>query len=498
MSDDRKREIVIAPSSALAVASRLAERTLAARAARAELVPGGAAPTEVVPIRGRTLVVGADGAGAYPTIRSAVAEARDGDRILVRPGIYRESVTIDRSIEIVGDGDVDAIVVVSDDAPCFVLNGTTGRLARLTLRARGPTYSIEGGRAEGRVWLRDLYWAGFLETPAIEGGSVLVSGGSVVLDGLVLAEAHGVWAKEGASLTIRDSLIRDCRGFGIYVSAGASATIEDNEILGNGGTGIWVSGLGAGPVIRRNKIHNNRDGGIYVADRQTGTIEDNEVYGNGRVVGDAISVRMTGGALMIRRNRIYDCGTGSGIRVSDASPTIDDNEVFGGDVRVEPTINAGIMVWSAASAPVIRRNRVHDWPGDGIAVVLGAAGTIEANDIFGNAVTGVLVWGAGSAPVIRGNSIHDGRGFGVEVRDANGTIENNEIFGNAHSAIMVSGIQTGPTIRGNRIHDNLSCGIQVSEGAAGSIVDNRITGNRSEPIRIVPGASPHLARNVIG
>lgn len=202
---------------------------------------------------------------------------------------------------------------------------------------------------------------------------------------------------------------------------------------------------------------------------------------------------------MIRKNRIYDCGTGSGIRVSDASPTIDDNEVFGGDVRVEPTINAGIMVWSAASAPVIRRNRVHDWPGDGIAVAPAAGGTIEANDIFGNAGTGVLVWRAGSAPVIRGNSIHDGRGFGVWVMDgANGTIEDNEIFGNAHSGIMVSGIQTGPTIRGNRIHDNLSCGIQVSVGAAGSIVDNRIIGNRSDPIRIDPGASPHLARNVIG
>ena len=471
MSDDRKREIVVAPASALAVASRLAERTLAARVSSGGLIPGGAARAELVPIQGRTLVV--DGAGAYPTIGSAVAEARDGDRIVVRPGTYRESVTIDRSIEIVGVGDVHAIVVLSDDAPCFVLNGTTGRLACLTLRAAGPTYPAD--------------W-----------GSVLVSGGSVVLDGLILAESQGIWVEEGASLTIRNSLIRDCRGLGIYVRDGACATIEDNEILGSGANGIWVSGLGTGPVIRRNKIHNNRDGGIYVADRETGTIEDNEVYGNGGFVGHAISVSQTGNLFMIRRNRIYDCGTGSGIRVDDASPTIDDNEVFG-DVGVEHTINAGIMVWSAGSAPVIRRNRVHDWPGDGIDLAPGADGTIEANDIFGNAGTGILIWRAGSAPVIRGNRIHDGHGFGVWVMDgANGTIEDNEIFGNAHSGIMVSGSQTGPIIRGNRIHDNLSCGIQVSAGAAGSIVDNRVIGNRSEPIRIDAGAFPNLARNVVG
>lgn len=474
MSDERSREIVVAPSVVLAVASRLAERTLAARAAREELVPGGAAPTELVRIRGRTLVVSADGAGAYPTIGSAVAEARDGDRILVRPGTYRESVAIDRSIEIAGDGDVDAIVVMSDDAPCFVLSAASGRLAHLTLRAAAPT-------------------------TAVEGGSVHVIGGSAALEGLVLADCHGVWVEEGASLSIRNSLIGDCRGLGIFVRGGASATIEDNEILGNGGTGIWVSGHGTGPVIRRNKIHNNRDGGIYVVDRQTGTIEDNEVYGNGSGGWHAISVGGSGSALIIQENRIYDCGMGSGIDVDDASPTIEDNEVFGNG-PVEPTIYAGIWVSRAGSAPVIRRNRVHDWPGDGIAMVLGAAGTIEDNDIFGNRRSGIHVWHAGSAPVIRGNSIHDGHGFGISVQDgAGGTIEDNEIFGNAHSGIMVSGRQTGPTIRGNRIHDNLSCGIQVSVGAAGSILDNTVLRNRSvNPISIDPGASPYLARNVIG
>ena len=85
-----------------------------------------------------------------------------------------------------------------------------------------------------------------------------------------------------------------------------------------------------------------------------------------------------------------------GIRVDDASPTIEENEIFGNG-RGESTINAEIMVWSAGSAPVIRRNRVHDCPGSGIAVVTGAAGTIEANEIFGNVGSGIHVWNEGSA-----------------------------------------------------------------------------------------------------
>ena len=98
------------------------------------------------------------------------------------------------------------------------------------------------------------------------------------------------------------------------------------------------------------------------------------------------------------------------------------------------SINAGIGVWSAGSAPVISQKPRPIRPGDGIALELGATGTIEANEIFGNAHSGIHVGRAGSAPLIRGNSIHDGHGFGVWVKDGTKeSIEDNEIFGNKGS-----------------------------------------------------------------
>ncbi|MBC6476157.1 MAG: hypothetical protein GDA48_27830 [Hormoscilla sp. GM102CHS1] len=51
-----------------------------------------------------TAIVSKLGRGDYKTIGQAIASVSPGTRILVRPGIYREGVTIDKPLEIIGDG----------------------------------------------------------------------------------------------------------------------------------------------------------------------------------------------------------------------------------------------------------------------------------------------------------------------------------------------------------------------------------------------------------
>ena len=60
----------------------------------------------------------------------------------------------------------------------------------------------------------------------------------------------------------------------------------------------------------------------------------------------------------------------------------------------------------------------------------------------------------GGNPTLRGNQIHDNKRSGVFVHDSGlGTLEDNDITGNACSGVA---IKTGgnPTLRGNQIHDN--------------------------------------------
>ena len=84
-----------------------------------------------------TIIVAADGSGDVTSLGEGVAMARDGDRILVRPGTYVEVVTITQDLRIEGDGAIESIVVrATDDGPAKA----AGALASRPVAA--PRYAI--------------------------------------------------------------------------------------------------------------------------------------------------------------------------------------------------------------------------------------------------------------------------------------------------------------------------------------------------------------------
>ena len=68
-----------------------------------------------------TVTVSSHGHGHYSTIGSALAAVGSGTRILVRQGLYRESLIIDKHVEIIGDGDLSDIEVSSSSGPCLMM-----------------------------------------------------------------------------------------------------------------------------------------------------------------------------------------------------------------------------------------------------------------------------------------------------------------------------------------------------------------------------------------
>ena len=81
-----------------------------------------------------TRIVDPMGRADHITISEAVKEAASGDRILVRPGLYQESLVIDKPLEIIGDGNLEDIVVQAVGANAVLFKTTMGRVANLTLR----------------------------------------------------------------------------------------------------------------------------------------------------------------------------------------------------------------------------------------------------------------------------------------------------------------------------------------------------------------------------
>src|SRR5258708_519873 len=71
--------------------------------------------------------------GHLPTVAAATKAPGPGDRILVRPGVYEESLRIDQPLEIIGDGPVAQVEIRATDASVLVSSAPAGRVANLTL-----------------------------------------------------------------------------------------------------------------------------------------------------------------------------------------------------------------------------------------------------------------------------------------------------------------------------------------------------------------------------
>ena len=126
----------------------------------------------------------------------------------------------------------------------------------------------------------------------------------------------------------------------------------------------------------------------------------------------------------------------------------------------------------------------------------GGLGTLEDNDITGNAYSGVAI-GTGANPTLRRNKIHDNKQAGVFVHGSGlGTVEDNDITGNARAGVQ---IKTGgdPTLRRNEIHDNKLSGVFVYDDGLGTLEDNDIIGNALSGMEITTGGSPTVRANRI-
>ncbi|MBO0829037.1 MAG: right-handed parallel beta-helix repeat-containing protein, partial [Streptosporangiales bacterium] len=372
----------------------------------------------------RTHVVDGRREDAYASIGEAVRAAAPGDRIVVRPGLYRENVVVDRPLELVGDGPSGDVVVESSGAPAVEFEAESGRVANLTLRGSGGGPSFGVDIKKGRLEL--------------EGCDISSTGMS------------GVIIDYGADPRLRGNRIHDARQAGVVVTGDALGVIEDNEICRNGHAGVAIS-KGANPTLRRNRIHSGGSSGVQVYERGRGLLEDNEIAANSLAGVDIDS----GANPTLRGNRIRD-GKQSGVYVhGQGLGVLEDNDV---------TANAyvGVAV-STGGSPTVRGNRLGDNQESGFHVYDNGLGVYEDNEITGSGLNGVTVRTGGS-PVMRGNHVRDSKVCGVYVYDNGlGVFEDNRISGSAGNGVRV---KTGgsPVVRGNTIGTSGQCGVWVSDG----------------------------------
>ncbi len=445
---------------------------------------------------------------AYPTIRDAYYAAVDGDKILVGPGTYSGTLTIDKRVEIVSAQGPSVTTIVENpserigDAVQF-RSGSTGSI----LEGFTITTPFEGWGGEG-IWVR------YGVSPIIRNNIISNLGWT------------GIRVLDGSAPTIEQNLITDNNGDGIEAENGSNPLILNNTIARNEHAGVSLSD-GSSPAVVNNLIINNSQDNINVSGSTNAAFSYNDVWRN--IAGDNYDglPDQTGQNGNISQEPRFvsasdyhldkfspaiDSADGGAASPEDAegNPRFNDPDVLNSGVSMPPFVDMGAFERQTPSG-------IHVNPGDSIQSAINAAsdgdtilvgpGTyLEDLAITNKAVTiqstagpGVTKiqgtsTGAYSWSITFSNSGQQGlpsgslEGFTVTCSgSASGilatgaaapTIRNNVITG-CSKGITFSASSSPPPIliENNLIYANTYYGIYLSTGARGVIRQNTINQN---------------------
>jgi len=239
----------------------------------------------------------------YSDVQAAVDRAKEGDKVLVKSGVYRGGITVNKRVEIVGEGE-----------------------------------------------------------PVIDGGGkrqvITVKADGVKIEGLVIKNSGASFTEDIAGLKVvnaKQCIIKNNRFlnnfFAVYLEGARDCLVEGNTIEGFGrsegfsGNGIhaWNS---EGLIIRNNRIKGHRDG-IYFEFVKNSLIEGNLSVGNLRY----------GLHFMFSNNNTYKHNhfykNGAGVAVMYSKNIIMEENVFEGN---EGQANYGLLLKDISDS-VLYKNR---------------------------------------------------------------------------------------------------------------------------------------------
>lgn len=287
------------------------------------------------------------------SIQTAVDSARDGDTIIVAPGVYRENIDFKGKEIILRSQDPDDREVVE----ATIIQAKDPR----------PTVSFMNGET-----------------------SYVMLEGFTIRNGLGSRAIH----IEASSPTISNNIIKDSTGGGIFCGNGCSSLITGNVIESNasdnvgGGIECYLSS----PLIENNILSANKadsGAGIFAwfssPSILNNTITKNEITnrsGSGGGIGlDHFSIA-TVKHNIIRGNRAGN--TGGGIYIDSSSPLIDSNII----VENEAAAGGGVYLFLNSSPDIVNNiiagNTASQYCAGGICVYLLSSPNIVHNTIAFN------------------------------------------------------------------------------------------------------------------
>jgi Right handed beta helix region len=336
------------------------------------------------------------------TIAHAIAQANAGDTISIASGSYAESITITKSLTLVGTGSTLPKITGDGGNDVNVLIDGESAPAPIAVSLRDI---IESGSLHSEGIQAQVATVELTDTQANdnnEAGVYVVGGATVTATGSTF-NGNGFGFYDSGALTLTDSTVSGNSEDGVTVP-GESAKITRSTISGNGGFGVSLDG---GPVtISHSTISANDKGGVDVAGSDmitstvhitTSTLSGNTVAGvEADPHGAAIISKSTVSGTHAAARSIQPYGGGllaEGGSVQASEVTLDGNTNFG--VGVDANSGASQATITNSTITATKKGSftsplLGGLATDGAGASLSVSGTIDATNLIpdcGGAIT---------------------------------------------------------------------------------------------------------------
>ena len=195
------------------------------------LIIDGVAVAEFCPdLYSHWLYVGGHGPNNYTSIQSAIDDADDGDTIYVYPGIYYETLNINKSINLIGENKYSTII---DGLKKSEVIKNTDPVNHLTI-------------------------SGFTIRNGIYGIGLYSCNGVIIRDNIICNNRYaGIWLDNSENCLIYDNTIQENRFYNIWLGYESNNnTIRDNSIK-RSYTGVYIVCSYKNKIVNNNFIENS-------------------------------------------------------------------------------------------------------------------------------------------------------------------------------------------------------------------------------------------------
>ncbi|MFG2947070.1 right-handed parallel beta-helix repeat-containing protein [Streptomyces adustus] len=368
-------------------------------------------------------------ADAFRTIGEALAQARGGAVISVRPGRYPEGLVIGTRVTIVAEQARGSVEIAPPHGSAVVLKADAVMLTDLVLTGRDqelPVVDVPRGQL------------------ALEGCDVTGAGWTALL------------ARGSGSLAMRDCRVSNSRGAGLVVTSPVDSSVESCTLEHLGTSGAVIGERGR-VTLRGCAIRDARGNGVLANGEARGSVEDCDISSTDKPA-IALEEHCT---TRVVRTTVHD--TSTGVHLSSAARTTLE------DVTVTGTTGPGIVL-SAGTDPWLRRCRTARTGGEGMVVLERARGTVEDCRLESAQAPALRVAGSAS-PVLIGLSVRDGAAAGVLLEEESvAELDRLEVVDAGGPGIRVrSG--ANPLLRRARVAKPAGHGVEVAAGGRGRLED---------------------------